>query len=327
MLLAGDIGGTKTVLALFDVANIWHPLYLQSFPSGDYHSLEAIIEEFLADKTVTVTHASFGVAGPVLNNKASITNLPWLIDGTAVAQQFRFEQAHLLNDLEAIATAVPHLRSADLVVLNHGEPDPQGTIGVIAPGTGLGEAFISWDGERYQAHPSEGGHASFAPANKEQTELLSFLWGRFNHVSYERVCSGSGIPNLYDYLQQCGRFDEPAWLKDELATTEDRSPVIFNNALEKEEPICVAALQLFIDILANEASNLAIKLLATGGIYIGGGIPPRILPQFKSMGFVQSYTSKGRFADLVRKMPVYVIRNTQTGLFGAAIDSQEMFKA
>ena len=275
---------------------------------------------------MTVTHASFGVAGPVMDNQARITNLPWHIDGGAIAERFAFEQAHLLNDLEAIATAVPHLRSEDLVTLNIGEPDRQGTIGVIAPGTGLGEAFISWDGDRYQAHPSEGGHASFAPANQEQIELLTYLWGRFNHVSYERVCSGSGIPNLYDYLQQCGRFAEPDWLKAELDKVEDRSPIIFNNALEKEEPICVAALQLFIDILANEASNLAIKLLATGGIYIGGGIPPRILPQLESMGFVNSYTSKGRFANLVRKMPVYVIRNTQTGLIGAAIDSQEMFK-
>lgn len=321
MLLAGDIGGTKTVLALFSTAEsveTLQPLHLQTFPSGQFSSLEAIIKRFLQDKNVDVEAASFGVAGPVVDGRSEITNLPWIIDAVAIGQAFDIDQVELLNDLEAIAHAVPHLQPDDLAVINEGQAEPDGAIAVIAPGTGLGEAFLTWDGQRYQAHPSEGGHASFGPTNAEQRALLAFLDTKFNHVSFERVCSGSGIPNLYDFWRQDGRYPEPDWLHDELEAAEDATPIIVQAGLAKTAEICTATVQLFVDILAEEASNMALKVLATGGVYLGGGIPPRLLNLLQTDRFISEFADKGRFTDLLLGMPIQVICNPQTALLGAA---------
>jgi glucokinase len=319
MLLAGDIGGTKTVLALFaPQANEVLPYEEATFWNRDYPSLEAVIADFLVGVTAPISSACFGVAGPVVQGCAAITNLPWVISASDIQARFGFPQVFLLNDLEAIANAIPHLTADDLVTLNAGLPEPHGAIAVIAPGTGLGEAFLVWDGRSYQAHPSEGGHVSFGPTNLAQIELLTYMLERYNHVSVERVCSGSGIPNLYGSLKRSGRYEEPEWLSEALATAVDPTPVIVNAALESLEPIAAATLDLFLDILADEASNLALKVLSTGGVYLGGGIPPRILPQLQQDRFLEVFSSKGRFSGLMRKMPVHVIRNPKSALYGAA---------
>ena len=319
MLLAGDIGGTKTVLALFATeSNALQAHYEATFWNRDYDSLEAVILAFLKETVEPITSACFGVAGPVVQGQAAITNLPWVIDAAAIQEAFGFPQVFLLNDLEAIANAIPYLTSDDLVTLNEGDPQPNGALAVIAPGTGLGEAFLVWNGRSYQAFPSEGGHVSFGPTNAEQVELLMYMLAKFDHVSVERVCSGSGIPNLYDSLRQSGRYDEPDWLRHALVEAIDPTPIIANAALEHTEPICVATLDLFLDILADETSNLALKVLSTGGIYLGGGIPPRILPQLQQPRFLDVFSNKGRFSDLMRKMPIHVIRNPKSALYGAA---------
>jgi glucokinase len=320
MILAGDIGGTKTVLALITPEkDIRQPVREATFPSADYDSLSTIIAEFLGGIDIDlVSSASFGVAGPVLDEEAEITNLPWVINAAAISRAFDIGAVHLLNDLEAIASAIPYLQSDDLVTLNQGTSEPTGAIAVIAPGTGLGEAFLTWDGHRYQAHPSEGGHASFAPSDDEQQALLAYLSARFGHVSCERVCSGTGIPNIYRFLHDSGRCPEPLWLHDKLKASEDPAPIIATVASDHGADICVETMRLFVAILASEASNMALKVLATGGVYLGGGIPPRILPQLTVPSFMNVFSRKGRFTEFMYSLPVHVIRNPRTALFGAA---------
>lgn len=325
MLLAGDIGGTKTVLALIsEEKGARQPVHEARFPSDDYDSLEAIVAEFLETTKTTVTRASFGVAGPVVEGRAQITNLPWMIDAAVMRQQFDIPAVRLLNDLEAIATAVPHLESSDLITLNEGIRKPQGAIGIVAPGTGLGEAFLVWNGRSYEAHPSEGGHTAFGPTSDEQIELLKYMRRRYHHVSYERLCSGVGIPNIYTYFRDSGRYYEPQWLKTELETAEDATPVIVNAAIERKADICVATLDLFMEVLGDEAGNMTLTVLATGGLYLGGGIPPRILPQLKASNFLQAFRNKGRFSDMMAQVPIYVITNAQAGLYGAIYAGMEV---
>lgn len=321
MLLAGDIGGTKTVLALFTKEEgPRHPLHKEVFASKSFTSLEAIIDVYLRDKDVALSHAAFGVAGPVLRDRAQITNLPWVLDERLLERTFSFDRVHLINDLQAIATAIPILESEDIFTIHAGNPEPGGTIGVIAPGTGLGQAYLVWQGERYKAFPSEGGHADFAPDGPLQVELLSYLLQRYDHVSYERVCSGMGIPNLYAFLQESGRYPEPAWLREQVAAATDPTPVIVRAAQQERAAIASATLDLFVDILAREAGNLALKLLATGGIYLGGGIPPRILDRLQSDKFVSQFQDKGRFRHLLQQVPLQVITNAEAALLGAAQD-------
>jgi len=327
MLLAGDIGGTKTILALFSLAEAgegWQPLRVETFPSRDFSSLEEMIDRFLQDgRTPLPTLASFGVAGPVEDNQAEITNLPWYINARLIQQAAGIPRVLLLNDLQAIATAVPHLTAADTAVIKPGQPDPTGAIAIVAPGTGLGEAFLIWDGTRYLPCPSEGGHAAFSPTDALQRDLLAWLEERLSHVSFERVCSGSGIPNLYNFLKEDGRYPEPAWLHDQLAQADDPTPIIVTAALNQKADICVATLNLFIDILGNECSNMAVKVLATGGLYLAGGIPPRILAQLQDGRFLHQFTDKGRFSPMMADIPIHVILNRQIGLYGAAYHGLE----
>ena len=326
MLLAGDIGGTKTNLAVFSSETGWRkPFAEATYASINYADLESLVREFLAQHDFTIDRASFGVAGPVVAGHASITNLPWMMDEQQLQHSLHIPSVRLMNDLDAIAHSVPHLDSQDLYVLNKGQAIPGGAIAVIAPGTGLGEAFLTWDGSQYKAHTSEGGHADFAPANSLQVELLRYLMVRFPHVSFERLCSGKGIPNIYDFLKDSGDAEQPQWLAEQLAAAQDRSPVIVNNALDKDNAceLCVATLNVFASILAAEASNLALKVLATGGVYIGGGIPPRILSYLQNNQFMQAFTHKGRLTPLLTQMPVHVILNAKVALLGAAIHGFE----
>jgi len=326
MLLAGDIGGTKTNLAVFSSETGWRKPFAEAiYTNVNYPDFESLLHDFLAQHDFPIDRASFGVAGPIVAGQATITNLPWMMDEQRLQTVFQIPSVRLLNDLDAIAHAVPHLESQDLYTLNEGQAVSGGAIAVIAPGTGLGEAFLTWDGSHYQAHTSEGGHADFAPANTFQLELLRYLMLRFPHVSFERVCSGKGIPNIYDYLNDSGYAEEPQWLAEQLASTLDRSPIIVNNALDQENAceICVATLNTFVTILASEAGNLALKVLSTGGVYIGGGIPPRILSYLQDNHFMQAFTHKGRFTQMLAQMPVHVILNPQVALLGAAIHGFE----
>ncbi len=326
MLLAGDIGGTKTVLAVFDVDDgaliSRHPVQERVFPSRQYQSLEIIVEEFLRDSGITISAGSFGVAGPVMGDRAQVTNLSWAIDASDMQQRFGF-RVHLLNDLEALATAVPFLERTDLITLNEGEAVGCGAIGVIAPGTGLGEAYLVWNRatERYESHPSEGGHCAFGPTTPLQLEMLNYWMPRMGHVSYERVCSGLGIPNIYTFLRETGRHPEPDWLKDQLAEASDMTPVIVKAAVAGESALCSATLELFMEILGDQAGNLALTVLATGGIYLGGGIPTRILPQLQKGPFLKFFGDKGRFSEVMSHIPVHIIYNPKAALYGTAYDA------
>lgn len=329
MLLAGDIGGTKTILAVYAPGKPPRvPVAEKTFPSARYANLESLVREFLSDVDLKVDRAAFGVAGPVVAGRVTTTNLPWQIDEDYLRQSLSLSSVHLLNDLEAIAQAIPLLKGRDLRTVNKGRLVPRGAIALIAPGTGLGEAFLVWDGSRYRAYPSEGGHVGFAPTNRLEAELLQYLRDRrrFDHVSYERVCSGLGIPTIYAFLKDQGHIEEPAWLTDRLTGADDPTPIIVSAALDKERmsELCMATLNMFVSILGAEAGNLALKVLATGGVYVGGGIPPRILPALEDGRFMEAFVRKGRMSAHLARMPVKVILNPKAGLLGAACRGLEM---
>jgi glucokinase len=330
MLLVGDIGGTKTILAIYDPGSPpASPMVSKTFPSASYANLESLVREFLSSLDLDVDRAAFGVAGPVVGRRVATTNLPWEIDEESLREALDLSCVLLLNDLEAIAQAIPLLARRDLRSLNRGRPVSRGTIALIAPGTGLGEAFLVWDGSRYRAYPSEGGHVGFAPTNSLEDELLQYLRDRrrFDHVSYERVCSGLGIPTIYAFLKDQGHGEEPGWLAGRLATADDPTPVIVNAALNKEQTseLCIATLTMFVSILGAEAGNLALKVLATGGVYVGGGIPLRIVPVLRDGCFMEAFVRKGRMSGLLSNMPVRVILNPKAALLGTACRGLELY--
>ncbi len=320
MILAGDIGGTKTVLALFseDDGVSGGAIQETRYESGKYSSLEAIVVEFLRETKAKPSAACFGVAGPVKGGRAQITNLPWVISADTISDSFGIPAVFLLNDLRSIATAVPYLQADDLVTLNPGLSSEQGNIAVIAPGTGLGIGFLVWTGREYQAFASEAGHMSFSPRNLLEMELLKYLQGRYGHVSFERICSGSFLPNIYDFLREQGSYLEPNWLRDELAQVSDRTPTIVQTALDQKADICEATLDIFVRTLGTICGNMAVSLLATGGIFLGGGIPPRILKRLQRSDFLSAIADKGRFSDFCSGLPVHVIRDPKVALHGAA---------
>lgn len=324
MWLAGDIGGTKTVLALYEeTSSATTPLREETYPSGRYDSLEQIVEEFLHStraKQRRVHRASFGVAGPVVGGKATLPNLPWVIEETKLKEKFGFEAVAVINDLEAIGHSVPVLPTTDLATVKDGAPEARGNIAVIAPGTGLGETFLTWNGKKYTVHPSEGGHGDFAPVDAFQIGLLEYLLERFDHVSYERVCSGTGIPNIYSYLRDRGLAEEPTWLSAELGKAKDPNAVIINAASEdqRECRICRLTVETFVASLAAEAGNMVLRNMATGGLYLGGGISPRILPFLQKPAFTKWFVQKGRLSRLPEMVPVRVILNSKAALVGAA---------
>jgi len=321
LLLAGDIGGTKTHLGIFSrEKGLRLPLAEADFVSEQFPDLVTIVRDFLNGVNIPADAACFGVAGPVVEGVVRVTNLPWIIDEKQLRQGLNLSSVRLLNDLAAIAFAVPLLESSDLHTLNEGRPVSGGNMAIIAPGTGLGEAYLTWDGVRYQGHASEGGHADFAPNNGLQKELLSYLQEKLGHVSYESVCSGLGILNIYYFLRERCYGEEPSWLSDKLAQKKDPVPVIVSAALDHENAcdLCVIALNLFASILGAEAGNMALRVLATNGVYIGGGIPRRILPYLENGQLMKSFRNKGRMADLVSQMPVFVILNPKVALMGAA---------
>jgi glucokinase len=320
MLLAGDIGGTKTDLAIYSVEGGPHsPLARAEFHSSDYPSLQAIVTEFLFKVKTAVDRACFDVAGPVIAGRVKTTNLPWVMDEGSLAKELNLKSVHLMNDLEAMACAIPVLRTSDVCTLNAGVTDPRGCIGVIAPGTGLGESFLTWDGSRYVAHSSEGGHADFAPTDERQIRLLEYMLKRLDHVSVEHVCSGIGIPNLYEFLRDVEHIPEKPELAKVIASAKDPSVLIIGHAVEPHtlSKLCRAAIDMFVSILASEAGNLAVKVFATGGIYLAGGIPVHTLSVLLDLGFMESFKRKGRFFDLMERIPIHVI-TARAAMVGAA---------
>lgn len=322
MLLTGDIGGTKTQLAVFSPEKGPHEAIIDRvYPSGQFANLETIVQAFMAEVNLPIERAVFGVAGPVTNGQASITNLPWVIRESRLQEVLQVEAVTVINDLQAVAYAVPFLEPADLHTLNDGDVQPQGPIAIIAPGTGLGEAYLTWDGSHYRAYASEGGHADFGPTNELEMSLLRYMLRLYDHVSYEKVCSGLGIRNLYFFLKNTGYAPEPPWLAKQLLEASDATPLIVSAALNHEQQPCelaVAALQLFVSILGSEAGNLGLKLMASGGIYLGGGIPRRILPWLEHKYFMQAFLNKGRFSTVLIRFPVHVILNKNAALLGVA---------
>ncbi len=321
MLLAGDIGGTKTALGIFsEETGPYTPLAEGEVHSADYPSLEAITGEFLKKTGLQVDRACFGVAGPVLAGRAKITNLPWIVDQASLAKELNLKAVHLLNDLEAIACAVPGLRPEDVDTLSAGEPVDRANIAVLAPGTGLGEAFLTWEGGEYRAHSSEGGHADFAPADEIQMRLLEFMRQRFDHVSYEHVCSGVGIPHVYDFFRDQEKTPERPETAERIASAGDRTRAIIQSALDPAEPSqrCAAAIDTVVSIMGSEAGNLALKVMAVGGVYLAGGIPNHIVPVLKSPRFLQSFRRKGRFSEMMSRIPVHLMISKVVGIAGAA---------
>ena len=322
-VLIGDIGGTKTILAVFSSdSGPNKPLVEMTYPSTHYASLEAIVAEFLAAVKLHTASACFAVAGPIVAGRAQVTNLTWVVDSEALKSTFMWSEVKLLNDLESVAYAIGILGPGDIHTISPGEPVAGGNIAVLAPGTGLGEAFLTYEGGRYVAHASEGSHVSFGPVGSLQIGLLQYMNQQgHSHVSYERVCSGGlGIPNVYAYLKAIGHAEEPAWLAEQLASAEDPTPSIVNAAMDTSRPCKLAAetLRLCVDILGSEAGNLALKVLSSGGIYLGGGISPRILSSLESPEFLNALRSKGRFRGMLSRYPVHVILNPKVGLLGAA---------
>jgi glucokinase len=320
MLLVGDIGGTKTDLALFSAdRGPRSPIAQKRFRSADYSGLAAIAREFVANSGHRVTHACFAVAGSVISGRAALTNLPWVVEESVLQAELHVELVRLLNDVEAVAAAVPSLQPTDLYTLQAGEPVLGGAIAVIAAGTGVGEAFLTWDGARYRAYASEGGHVNFGPTTPRETKLLQYLQARWGRVSYERVCAGRSIPDLYDFLKDEERTPESSALRRQLEAVSDRTPGIVDAALHLDEPdpLCLAALDLFIANLGAEAGNLALVVLATGGVYIAGGLAQRVLPATGSWLFLSKFHEKGRLSPLLARMPVHLILEP-VALLGAA---------
>jgi len=319
-LLAGDVGGTKTTLALYDTEDARAPRVARTYDSRTVERFDALVEAFLGDCNAPAPAvASFAVAGPIVEHSVRITNLPWGLSGPHLASRFGFKRVSLVNDVEALAWVVPTLRPVEMDVIQKGHVDPSGSVGVLALGTGLGEGYLTRGREAPRAHPSEGGHADFAPTTPQQTRLLESLWREHKHVSVERACSGIGLPRIHRFL-----VTEDGWAEDpavgaEIAAAADPAPVVVQAALAGRSAVCHEAVALLCDILAAEAGNLALKLLSTGGIFLGGGIPPRVLPFLRAPRFRNAFLAKGRFSAFLERVPVLVVLSPQAVLWGAAL--------
>ena len=321
LLLAGDLGATKTTLALYEVA-AWPraPLRQQTYQNRAFADFDSLLATFLESTQPAPAFACLGVAGPVMANAVTMTNLNWSIAAADLQTRFGVHRVDLINDLVATALGALHLGPQDLHCLNPGEKRDGAALAVLAPGSGLGEAFLLPHNGIYFAYPSEGGHASFAPRNEDQSDLLTFMRQQHDHVSVEQVCSGLVIPDLMAFLAT--REPVPDWLQAELQQAADQTPVIVQAAIravrgERSCGIAVHTLNLFLDILADEAANLTLKTLALGGVFLGGGLAPRLLPFLDPHRFMAVF-ARGTYRDLLARIPVQVIVNPQAALLGAA---------
>jgi glucokinase len=319
LILAGDIGGTKTHLAVFSFQdNNLKAEFEKTFPSQEYSGLEPILEEFFATGKHPIGRASFGIAGPLVDGRVNPPNLDWIVDPLSLAKTLELPSVSLLNDLEAAAYGIFTLAPDEFLVLNEGVIRRPGNKVLIAAGTGLGETILFDDGKNYYPLASEGGHSDFAARNELEIELLRYLIGRFGRVSYERVVSGPGLSNIYDFLKDRAELGVPDWFAEKMAAAEDRSALISQAALAGEPEIAVQALNMFVSSYGAEAGNLALKGKAIGGVYVGGGIAPKMLNKLRDGTFMQAFNDKGRYRELVSSIPVYVVLNEKAALRGAA---------
>jgi len=318
IILAGDIGGTKTNLGLF-LKGKKRPLLkvIEMYSSRGEFKLENIIKQFLEKHPVSIASACFGIAGPVVNGRCKTTNLPWDVSEAKIKKIFGWKKVRLINDLTATGQGIPLLNSRELVSLNSVRNQKGQTLGLIAPGTGLGMALLIYQEGRYLSVSSEGGHADFSPNNENEVNLWQYLHKRLGHVSIERVVSGPGLLNIYSWMKESRPHKEPEWLARRIKEM-DPARVITEAAIKEKNPLCIEALTMFVSILGGVSGNLALTGMTTGGIYLGGGIPPKILSVLQKGLFMKAFTNKGRFKDLLEKIPVRVILNERTALLGAA---------
>lgn len=317
MILAGDVGGTHTRLGIFDKnSSPLRPSRTAEYPTRSFRGVAEIALDFLGKGTEKIDFCCFGLAGPVVDGKSSPTNLPWTVDAAELTARIGAKTL-LINDLEANAYGIAALDSKDLAVIQPGQPGPPANAAVISAGTGLGEAGLFWDGTAHRPYACEGGHCTFAPRNSLEINLLEFLLKRHEHVSWERVLSGPGLINIYEFLRETGRGQEPSWLAEKLRGP-DPSAVISEAAIHCESDLCMQALDLFISLYGSEAGNLALKTMALAGVYLGGGIAPKILGSINRGTFGVAFNSKGRMHETMGRIPVFVILNDRAALLGAA---------
>ena len=318
MILAGDVGGTKVDLALYDFIN-GKLKYTRDkvFRAKDYSGLEDIVKEFLGGDKVTA--ACFGVPGPVRDGRLRLTNLPWTLDSRELSAGLGIDHVFLINDLEANGYGIAELTPEQIYTLSDGDPSQIGNRALIAAGTGLGEGLLIWNGRTHIPYPSEGGHGDYAPRNEDEIDLLRFLKEKYNgRVSFERVVAGMGLTSIYEFLREVRGMEEPQWLTEQLAAAHDINSVITENALSAKSEICEKALDMFVSAYGAEAGNLALKLLSVGGVYVGGGIAHRILEKLKDGTFMKAFTDKGRLSQLLINMPVRIILEPRAAQMGAA---------
>jgi glucokinase len=319
MILAGDIGGTKVNLGLFEVNGRQLKLVREGTrPSKAYARLQDLVKEFLVEVgEPKIERACFGVAGPVRRGVVKATNLSWKVEAGEISDELKLGPVSMINDLEANGYGLAELPPEDLHTLNAGEADATGNAAMISAGTGLGEAGLFWDGKQFHPFACEGGHSDFAPLTKLDAELFAYLNDKFGHVSWEKVLSGQGLYNIYQFLRDTKRGEEPASLADEMAKG-DPSAVVSVAGLKGTSSRCAQALDMFVTYYGSEAGNLALKLMSIGGVYIGGGIAPKILPHLEKGAFLNAFFSKGRMRPLLEAMPIRVVLNQKTALLGAA---------
>ena len=318
MILAGDVGGTKVDLGLFDFTNgKLTPRRDKVFKAKEYPGLEVIVKEFLGGDKVTA--ACFGVPGPVRDGRLRLTNLPWTLDSRELSAGLNIDHVFLINDLEANGYGVAELAPEQIYTLSEGDPSQIGNRALIAAGTGLGEGLLIWNGRIHVHYPSEGGHAAYAPRNEDEIDLLRFLKEKYNgRVSFERVVAGMGLTSVYEFLREVRGMEEPVWLAEKLAEVGDPNSVITEMALSAKSEICEKALDMFVSAYGAEAGNLALKVLSVGGLYVGGGIAPRIIEKLKDGTFMKAFTDKGRLSQLLIHMPVRIILEPRAAQLGAA---------
>ena len=320
MILAGDIGGTKTNVALFETRGkeLGGVVRQQTFPSAAYESLEAILKEFVGEAALPLTGACFGIAAPVIERRARTPNLNWNVSAASLADLLHLDRVGVINDLEATANGIPALSEAQLLTLNQGKVKQGGHRALLAAGTGLGMAGIFFREGHYHPIPSEGGHIDFAPRSTIEIELLRYLWEKYpGHVSYERILSGPGLFNVYCFLRDRGYAEEPPWLTEQIQAG-DKTAAVSMAALAHKSDLAVQAVDLFVSMYGAMAGNLALLMMSTGGLYVGGGIAPKIREKLKDGTFMRAFIAKGRFTEVLETIPVHIILEDKTALFGAA---------
>ena len=319
MILAGEIGATRTRLAAFQKEGSRLQLVVEkSYLSQEHGSLSEIIAAFIKAEGIATHSACFGVAGPVRRGRSKISNLPWVIDARDLAKQLQLDAVGMINDLEAYAYGIDGLDSKDFVTLNEGSEDAEGNRAVISARTGLGVAGLYWDGFRHHPFACEGGHSDFAPRNTLEMELLAYLQKKYGRISCERLLSGPGIKNIYDFLRDTQKAEEPQWLKDQIAAATDAPALISQMAQEGKAAICDRAMTIFVSIYGAETGNVALNFLSTGGIFIGGSVAAKNVSKMKDPIFMESFLDKGRMVDLLKEIPVTIVLNDDSGLIGAA---------